>query len=188
MLYGWRLIHFFLILSFFGCWGVSAEEGDTSVREYLLKAKVIHSITRFITWPSTDSSSDFQLCVLGEKPQIFEALNLIYQHEGEFNNRKTSIRYVDLENADGCDVVFIAELSETQLKNAITQLSNKPLLICADSEGYAEQGVHVNLYVDNNKIRFEVNFEASKKSGLGLSSKLLRLAKIVKSRVNYDDE
>ena len=42
-------------------------------------------------------------------------------------------------------------------------------------------GVHINMYDDDNYIRFEINQEAVEKSKLKVSSLLLASAKIVKS-------
>ena len=44
---------------------------------------------------------------------------------------------------------------------------------------FAERGGMINFIIKNNKVSFEVNPEAATEANLRISSKLLRLAKIV---------
>lgn len=150
--------------------------------EYLLKAKVIHTISLFISWPTLEPSDIFSICVLGENRKIYDALKLIYQRVPTFNNKNVMLRAANIKEIEKCNIVFISKLPQPQLKETLKQLTQYSLLICADSEGYGELGVHVNLFLEQNKIRFEVNLDASKEAGIGFSSQLLRLAKIVKTK------
>jgi hypothetical protein len=47
-------------------------------------------------------------------------------------------------------------------------------------EGFARQGGVIGFRLDGNKVRFDVNVEAARQSGLRISSKLLRLARVVR--------
>jgi hypothetical protein len=49
----------------------------------------------------------------------------------------------------------------------------------ADQEGFARAGGTANFFRADNRIRFEINPLAAKKAGLKISSRLLRLAKVV---------
>jgi len=40
-----------------------------------------------------------------------------------------------------------------------------------------ERGAHINFVVDDNRVRFDVNTDATTESGLSVSSKLLRVAR-----------
>jgi hypothetical protein len=51
-----------------------------------------------------------------------------------------------------------------------------------DTTGFGEQGVILNFYEEESKVRFQVNLEAAKRSRLRLDSRLLKLATIVSSR------
>ena len=179
---GRYLLFAFIYLSNLIFGQVCAKNSEDTVREYLLKAKVIHSISNFVTWPASAVSSNFNICILGENSELQQALLLFYSHEPVFKNKKINIYSTNLAKVDSCSIVFISQMPIMKLQNTMRELSNKPVLICSDNKGYAAKGVHVNLYVDNNKIRFEVNFEASKSAGIGFRSQLLRLAKIVKTQ------
>ncbi len=161
-------------------------EKDKLAREHILKAKVIHSITRFVSWPHFSDKQAFNLCIIGNRPTLQNALELFFQRKPVFNDVKTNIKLTTPSQAGSCNLVFIGETNKKLTSKILQQLEGKPVLICADKPGLAEQGVHVNLYVDSNKVRFEVNFESSKKTGLNMSSQLLSYARIVKTRPSYE--
>ena len=54
-----------------------------------------------------------------------------------------------------------------------------------ETEAFARQGEIVNFITVDNKVRYEINVEAAKRAHLDISSKLLRLAKIVGSGTNF---
>ena len=53
------------------------------------------------------------------------------------------------------------------------------MLVVGDSPGLAEKGAIINFVIEDNKVRFEVNPQAARQAHLQISSKLLRLAKLV---------
>ena len=62
---------------------------------------------------------------------------------------------------------------------AIEGLRDRPVLLVAETRGFAHRGGTINFVVEANKIRFEVNLEAARRHQLKISSKLLALSKIV---------
>jgi hypothetical protein len=50
----------------------------------------------------------------------------------------------------------------------------------SEVEDFLEQGGAVQFVPDGNKVRFEINLGAARRSGLNISSKLLSLARAVK--------
>ncbi len=48
-----------------------------------------------------------------------------------------------------------------------------------DVKGFAQLGGIINFIIVKNKVRFEINMKAAEEAGLKISSKLLRLARIV---------
>jgi hypothetical protein len=77
-------------------------------------------------------------------------------------------------------VLFIAASESGNLDRILGSIGNNSVLTIGDSPGYAEQGVMVNFYLEENKVRFEINREAAARARLGISSQLLKLARIVR--------
>ncbi len=150
--------------------------------EYLLKAGFLEKFTRFIEWPGetniADNTKPFVISVIGENPfdkkldQIFETTKI--------KNRKVEIRYIsELEEIQDSHILFITKSKEKQLSGILSLTQGKPVLTVSDTDGFGEKGVRINFFIEQNKIRFEINKDAIQKSGLQISYLLLNIAKII---------
>jgi hypothetical protein len=84
-----------------------------------------------------------------------------------------------LEATAGCHVVFIGRAYDATPGDAVAALGGSNAFSIADHEGFASQGGIANFYREDNRIRFAINPSAARKAGLKISSRLLRLAKVV---------
>jgi hypothetical protein len=66
-----------------------------------------------------------------------------------------------------------------RLGDAIQMLKGAPVLTIGETAGFAKNGGIINLVLEDNKVRFEVNVRAAKDADLNISSRLLALARIV---------
>ena len=73
---------------------------------------------------------------------------------------------------------------ENDLESYIQASQLYHTLIISEKDGWAEQGIHINFYIRDDKVRFEINVESLKKSGLKAESMLLDYARIVKTKTN----
>jgi hypothetical protein len=88
-------------------------------------------------------------------------------------------RNTSLENMRKCEMIFISASEEERLQQILKAINGSPALTIGDTEGFAEQGVMINFYIDNRTVRFEINPQAAKRAGLLISSYLLKIARIV---------
>lgn len=149
--------------------------------EYEVKAAFIHNIAKFVEWPApTVGDEALQLCVLGRNP-FGNALTVL---DGKRVGKLSwKISFPTLQsNLRACQVLFIAASEGDRLAPILDKLGDAPTLTIGDTDGYAELGIMVNFYIDENKVRFEVNPEAASRVRLKFGSQLLKLARIVKTR------
>jgi hypothetical protein len=148
--------------------------------EYEVKAAFLYNFLKFIEWPDKDSSyysGSFNICVFGEDP-LADALESI--QDETIGQKQVVVKHVNaLQQAKSCHVLFISSSEEENLEQITRALKGMNILLVGDTEGYAQKGVLINFYMEQNKVRFEINADAVKWSGLRMSSKLLNLAKIV---------
>lgn len=168
---------------------LTARPGAPSeVPEYQLKAEFLERFTRFIEWPPQanvyrDGSHPFVIGIVGRDPfgdhlRTMLAGRTLKGHRGE-------ILYVfDLEQVSSCDLLFISSSEEGRLLEILAQASGRPILTIGDTPGFAQAGVVINLYVDGDRIRFEINEKAADRSGLKVQAKLYNLARIVDSEAH----
>lgn len=156
-----------------------------SSREYAIKAAFLYHFTRYVQWPSAAGSADdvFVVGVLGDDP--------FGEHLAEITKKKTADdrkiavrRFKELDEYTPCHILFVSASEADQLEATLAKLRGAYALIVGDTGGYARRGVMVNFYLEQNKVRIEVNRGAAEREGLKISSKLLRLARIVQGREN----
>jgi hypothetical protein len=146
--------------------------------EYEVKAAFIHNIAQFVEWPAAASTAgSLKLCIVGRDP-FGKALDALRGKTIRGMVWAVSPATPDT-NLRECRVVFIAASERNNLGQVLDAIKGSTALTVADSEGYAEQGVMVNFYLEQNRVRFEVNAEAASRAGLKISSQLLKLARIV---------
>jgi len=172
-------IRLFLIIILFG----SLTNLFPQIKEYTLKTVFIERFTRFTKW--TDDSLDieinkpFIITVLGESP--FESELDEFFSSIMIKNKKVEIHYIsNINEIKNCHILFISKSERRRLKNILKHVSDKSILTIGDTEGFAEMGVIINFYMNKNKIHFEINEEALKKSGLIINYLLLHHARLVK--------
>lgn len=143
--------------------------------EYEVKAAFVYNFAKFVEWPS--DNTPLRLCVLG-KDAIAPALAEI---QGKpVKARKIEVALLDATaDTRGCDLLFISLSAEKHLDRVAALSRGSGMLTIGDSEGFAQRGVMMNLFTENGKIRFEVNLDAIRRSGVKVSSKLLALGKIL---------
>jgi hypothetical protein len=174
---------FCLFLTFILFAGPNVPNGYAQMKnpgEYEVKAIFLYNFVKFIEWPdkaASDIGSYFKLCILGED-SFGAALDAI---QGEtVGQKKLVIKYLKtLQHLEGCRILFVSNSEENDLEHIINRLKGEDVLLVGDTEGYAQQGLHINFYMEQNKVRFEINTDAVKRSGLKFSSKLLNIGKIV---------
>jgi hypothetical protein len=147
--------------------------------EYEVKAAFLYNFPKFVAWPARRAPVEnvLTLCVLGPNP-FGKALEIL---QGKpvgtmvwrvvLADSKTNLRE--------CPVLFISASDSSNLSQILEGIKGAPILTVGDSEGYAGRGVVINFYLEDNKVRFEINVEASRLAGLTISSQLLKLARIV---------
>ena len=149
-------------------------------REYLIKAAFVYNFTKFVEWPEEvfqKDSSPFIICILG-RGGLGEALRTI--EDKSVHGRNLEVRQCRTSADIGvCQLLFVAAGEKPRLPAIFEDLENRPILTVSDMDGFARSGGMIQLYKDENRIRFAVNVKSAERYGLKLSSKLLRLAKIV---------
>jgi len=174
-----------LIKLFFICAvAIISNQSFAQTREYLLKAGYIEKFTHFIEWPNTtdinNPNVEFTIAVIGRN-EFDNSLEKIFG-EVKINKKKVRIKYISsINEIENSLILFISKSERNNIDEILKFTSNKPILTIGDTKGYAENGVIINMFIDKNKLRYEINRTAAEKSGLKISSLLLTSATIVKS-------
>jgi hypothetical protein len=149
--------------------------------EYQIKAAFLYNFARFVEWPSTafaDSMAPFTFGILGSDPfgrDIDQAVQ----------GKIIAGRLARVERLHGtpalgqCQLLFVGASEADYVGMILAALQGVPILLVADMPDFARRGGHIQLFTENNKVRFEINVGSADRAGLKVGSKLLRLATAV---------
>jgi hypothetical protein len=152
----------------------------SDVDEYFVKATMTARFPKHIEWPKDPMENNrnlFVIAVIGKNP-FGSNLEFICKKATK-NNNQVQVRYISKveEIAEsGCNLLFISKTSKKKLGEIVAFTETKPILTISDTKGYAEMGVHINFLIKNNKLNFEINRIAIRKSGLNVNYHLFTLA------------
>jgi hypothetical protein len=149
--------------------------------EYQVKAVFLFNIVQFVEWPPRAfASSDTPICigVLGDDP-FGTALEETVRGETVQNRKLIVQRSHRAENLKDCQLIFISKSETERLPGILGELDPVPALTVSETQGFAQRGGIINLYLAANKVRFEINPSAARRKGLKISSELLSLGKII---------
>lgn len=152
---------------------------ERKLGEYEVKAVFIYNLAKFIEWPdkSLDNSSTLTLYILGDDP-FGTDLDAI---RGKLiKGKSVVVKQIDSPDAlKNVGILFISSSEKERLRDILKGISRLPILTVGDTQSFAQRGVMVNFYIENSKIRFEINMEAANMAGLKISSNLLRMGTII---------
>jgi hypothetical protein len=147
------------------------------VTEPSLKAAFIYNFAKFTEWPQgvLPPTGSFNACVLGDGP-VGDALARTVK------NRLLAGRAISVSRVqpDGplrsCHLLYVAGVTPPQAAAIVAGVQGAPVLTISDLDNFARSGGIAYVFVENGKMRFDLNLDLARRSGLQLSSKLLSLA------------
>ncbi len=149
--------------------------------EYRFKAVYLFNFLQFTEWPDSafeNSTSPIIIGIIGEDP-FGPVLEEAIQSE-KINDRSIVVRrFRWIDEVTHCHALFVSPSEKENLNFIFRRVADLPILTMSDLNHFGDSGGAITFYLENNRIRFEVNMNALRRSGLKLSSKLLRLARIV---------
>jgi hypothetical protein len=154
------------------------EQDEAKEREYGLKAVYIYNFTKYITWPDSGNRKTFTIAVMGDSP-VFNSLKRIAGKKLVNNKKIVLIHITSKELIRESDILFIPNTYKGDICEILNRIKDYHTLSICESKGVCEQGIGVNLFIDEGRIKFELNQKAIQKAGLNISSHLLKLAIIV---------
>lgn len=155
-------------------------QADSGI-EIELKATYLYKFAPFVEWPAgvfNSPSAPLNICVIGADP--FGALldqAVAHQTMGE---HPIALKRLAVAGP-GCHIAYVGG-AEAFVAQSVTQFRNSPVLTVTDVQpGSAAHGI-INFVIEANHVRFDIDDAAAAESRLVLSSKLLRLARAIRTR------
>ena len=148
-----------------------------------VEAVYLFNFAKFVRWPVGHDGESLNICIAGEKIYAESASRIV---AGErIGTRPLAVRSVQhSDEVTDCSILFIGASAKDRLEGLLNAAGRQPTLTVSDLPGFLERGGMINFLVQNNRVRFAVNLEAVEKSGLSLSSELLKVAVKVEGKTS----
>jgi len=166
-------------LSFLPPLVASAQDRAPPAREDQLKAGYVLNFARFVEWPES-TPTILTLCVAGNSG----VLDALRASEGKIRIGARAVRLREVGPADavsGCNVLY---LEMPNVRRVEQVQPNSATLTVSNDKGFAHSGGAIELFTQDNRLRFIINIENARRAGLRISSSLLQLAAAVEGGVS----
>ncbi|MEQ8332056.1 YfiR family protein [Nisaea sp.] len=149
-------------------------------RDDAIKAGFLFNFAEFADWPNKrPRPTDIAFCIeAGTIPrEAFGKFSSVQIGERQISTTiAAATDFLDIRTV--CDLIFLRS-TEPDLPRLLSLAEQRHVLLVSDRAGFAASGGHIELYLSQGKYRFRVNLATMRRSGIELSSKVLRLAEIV---------
>ena len=170
-----------LLLGFAASAGPEAVAGPASAREDELKAAYVYNFAKFARWPGTGDAgvpNPLVIGVLGDE-RVAEAIIALTR------GRTVGGSVIEVKSFGANDVpatlhiIYIGDSQDEALHRLAGTLFQSGRLTIGETESFTQHGGIIRLFVEVDRLRFEIDNSHAQKAGLTLSSQLLMLARKV---------
>jgi hypothetical protein len=155
-------------------------------REYQLKAVFLFNFTQFVDWPPAafpNEQAPMIIGVIGDNP-FGSYLQETVSGEKVNGHPVVVENYKNAGEIRSCHILFINLDEPRKREELVEALKGRNILTVGDAPDFSREGGMIRFFKRDNKIKLQINPDASKAASLVLSSKLLRLADIFTPKEN----
>lgn len=151
-------------------------------REHGLKAGFLYNFALYSegSWFDTTQSTQYTICTTSEA----------FAHTANNVLKDQTIKGVSIYTVliaspqNNCHSLFVSA-DTPYISDFLHNEAFDNTMIVGESKGFIQAGGHINFFIAGGRIRFEVDPDHLEKHQIKLSSKVLRMGRIVKAR-HYD--
>lgn len=151
------------------------------VQENMIKAAFVYNFVLFTEWPqeALQGSESINICV-NAASDMQEAL-LVLNKKSAKGQRLKVLQKISLDqDLNQCHVLYIDRLDRAKWAGIKKTTADSRMLTITDDAEIGRSGAMIVLELSENKMVFDIDQGAARKSRLIFSSKLLRLARTVR--------
>lgn len=161
-------------------WALPVHAADAPL-EYRLKAAFLLNFAKLTQWPAArfkDAGDPLKLCVLGSDP-FTGALEQTVAGKQIGGRPVTARRGAQAADLLDCHLVYLPAGERTRYAVAMKTLSGHSILTVDEGVQFSRPLGMIRFYLDQERVRFELNPRAVEQAQLKMDPKLSKIARIV---------
>jgi hypothetical protein len=148
--------------------------------ESQIKATFLYNFAKFTEWSPEKGAAlpkSLTICLLGEDPFHGNLNNLIKGKS--VKNRPIEVRLIEsLSAGKDCELLFVSDAETQNFAKNKQVLQARHILTVGESMNFIDVGGQIQFFVEDNKVRFEVDVAAVERAGMKIDARVLKIAKI----------
>ncbi|HLY73940.1 MAG TPA: YfiR family protein, partial [Planctomycetota bacterium] len=143
----------------------SRQDPGPSLPEYVLKAGFIFNFAKYVEWPAASfetPGTPISVGIVGADP-FGEEIDKVLGVKTVKDRHFVILRFREAAELQRCHILFIPRSEKAHLHEILKQVDSWPVLTVGEDEGFARTGCAVNILIEKEKPRLEVNPEAAEK-------------------------
>jgi hypothetical protein len=155
---------------------------DAPTREYLVKAAFIYNFTQFIRWPDgafPAKDAPLIIATVGSDP-FNGALDEAVSGKSAGDHAIKVNHFGSVDDIGACQLLFVPASQDSSLKAIFAKVNGEAVLTVGESDAFPPAGGGIRLFLEDNKMRFEIDPDPIEAAGIQVSAKLMNLARIYK--------
>lgn len=156
------------------CCGPAAQAQNSDAAA---KARFAVTLARFVQWPAGSERAPLRLCVLQNSAALAQAFRV---HDGAPVGARHVAVVLQPLALSACDLLFVDDSGARAAAAMLAEGAGRPVLTLGAVDGFLARGGMVELVNVDDALRFDVDLQAMRRAGLGLSSQVLKLARHVR--------
>lgn len=162
--------------------GRAVESADPAPSEDQLKAAFLLNFPKYVEWPAEafpGAQAPIVVTVVGDL-SLGEELRRMAAGKA-VDGRKLEVRNAESPEdiAPDSRIIFVSD-AERWTAGLLAHVRTSPVLTVGEADDFLDAGGMINLARRERRIRLEVSLAPAEAAGLKISSRLLRIAEVVK--------
>lgn len=151
--------------------------------EHRVKAAFLYQFAGYVEWPPRaflQPGTPITIGVVGAAPLAAELSHVTADRS--IGGRPVTVRRIQPgESLAGVHILFIGRDESARLGQLARTALPQSILTVTETDGGLDQGSMINFVVVDHRVRFEVALDSAERGGLKLSSRLLSVARQVRT-------
>ena len=151
--------------------------------EYEIKSAILYNFTKFVQWPGRalgETGVPAVVGVLGDDGLV-PVLEAALRNKTVYGHPIVVRRLYSSAGAKSCAVLFVGVSDRSEIFRIVRSVGAAPVLTIGQCVQFTRLGGVSALIRESGRYQFQINREAAERAGLKVSSKLLRLATVVRA-------
>jgi hypothetical protein len=158
--------------------------------EYQIKASFVYTVAKFVEWPVGSFSSEgapMTLGIVGGGGDISDEIAAALRGKRVHDRDLVVRRLAEAGKPCDCQILYVIGSAPETLPAVLDRTPSAGVLTVGETPDFAARGGILELAMQESMVQFEVNIAAAQKAGLIISSKILRLGRVIKGAQPADE-